>query len=660
MTRPSRVAIVAGTGEGDLDESVAFLDVDGDDAAAVDVAVVGQGGALDGAVGQDEGDGAFLIEATDGEDVDDALFLLEALDDVDDGGSGGGAAGLGDLEGALGVDAAGVGEEEEGVVRQGDVDALDEVFVLDEDALLALAAALLGGVDGEGGALDVAAVGEGDDAGFVGHEVLEVDVAGHGDDLGEAVAFLGVGGLDVLEVLGDEGEDLGGVFEDGLELGDLGAEVGLLGEELVALEAGELAEAHFEDGGDLGVGETEALAEAGLGLVVGLGVADDVDDLVEVVLGDEEAIDDVEALLGLGELETATAGVHLEAVVDVALEEVAQGHAARAAMIQGDHVRAEGGLQVAVFVELVEDDGTGLGVLLQLDDDADAVLQAGLIADVGDALDDAGLDELGHLGDHRGLVDHVGDGGDEDGLMLAVLDDLGLAAHGDGAAAGLVHRLDAGAAADEGAGGEVGALDELHELIDGGVGVGHKVDEAVAEFAQVVRRDVGGHAHGDALGAIEEQVGQLGGEDARLHRGVVVVRDEVDGVFVDVGEHLVGDFRQAGLGVTVGRRAVAVDGAEVAVAVHELFAHAEPLGQAHQGVIDGAVAVRVILTHHVTHHAGALAVGRVEEVLVFVHRVEHAPVHRLEPIARIRQGTRHDDAHRVVDVGALHLLLDVD
>ena len=380
----------------------------------------------------------------------------------------------------------------------------------------------------------------------------------------------------------------------------------------------------------------------------------------EVVLGDEEAVDDVEAFLGLGELEAAAAGVDLEAVVDVALEEVAQVHAARAPVVEGDHVGAEGGLEVGVLVELVEDDGAGLGVLLELDDDADAVLEAGFVADVGDALDDAGLDELGHLGDHGGLVDHVGDGGDEDGLALAFLDDLGLAADGDGAAAGLVHRLDAGAAADERAGGEVGALDELHELVDGGLGVGDEVDEAVAELAEVVGGDVGGHAHGDALGAVEEEVGELGGEDAGLLGGVVVVGEEVDGVLLDVGEHLVGDLGQAALGVARGGGAVAVDGAEVAVAVDELLAHAEPLGQAHEGVVDGGVAVGVVFAHHVADDAGAFAVGGVEEVLVLVHRVEHAAVDGLEAVARVGQGARHDDAHGIVDVGALHLLLDVD
>ena len=46
------------------------------------------------------------------------------------------------------------------------------------------------------------------------------------------------------------------------------------------------------------------------------------------------------------------------------------------------------------------------------------------------------------------------------------------------------------------------------------------------DLAQVVRRDVGGHAHRDADGAVDEQVGQLGGQHRRLHPGAVVVLDE--------------------------------------------------------------------------------------------------------------------------------------
>ena len=43
-----------------------------------------------------------------------------------------------------------------------------------------------------------------------------------------------------------------------------------------------------------------------------------------------------------------------------------------------------------------------------------------------------------------------------------------------------------------------------------------------------------------------------------------------------------------------------------------------------------------------------------------VHRVQHATVHRLQPVTNLGERASDDDAHRVVDVAALHLLLDVN
>ena len=46
------------------------------------------------------------------------------------------------------------------------------------------------------------------------------------------------------------------------------------------------------------------------------------------------------------------------------------------------------------------------------------------------------------------------------------------------------------------------------------------------------------------------------------------------------------------------------------------------------------------------------------EVAVLVHRVEDAPMHGLQAVAHIRQRARHDHAHRVIEVAALHLVGD--
>ena len=68
---------------------------------------------------------------------------------------------------------------------------------------------------------------------------------------------------------------------------------------------------------------------------------------------------------------------------------------------------------------------------------------------------------------------------------------------------------------------------------------------------------------------------------------------QVDGVLVDVGEQLHRQRVQAALGVALGGRAE-VGRAVVAVEVDQRVAQRERLGHAHEGVVDRAVAVRVV------------------------------------------------------------------
>src|SRR3546814_20036480 len=63
---------------------------------------------------------------------------------------------------------------------------------------------------------------------------------------------------------------------------------------------------------------------------------------------------------------------------------------------------------------------------------------------------------------------------------------------------------------------------------------------------------------------------------------------------------------QARLGVAHRGSVIAVDVAEIALAVDQREAQREILRQAHQGVIDGLVAVRVELADHVADQPGGL------------------------------------------------------
>ena len=188
----------------------------------------------------------------------------------------------------------------------------------------------------------------------------------------------------------------------------------------------------------------------------------------------------------------------------------------------------------------------------------------------------------------------------------------------------------------------------------------HVPVDAVAQLAEVVGRDVGCHAHGDAGGAVEEQVRKLRGEDGRLLEGLVVVRDHVDRVLLEVAEELLGDALHPDLGVAHRGRAVAVDGAEVAVAVDERDAQREVLRHADDGVVDRRVAVGMVLAYHLADYAGGLHVLGVPGVVKPVHGVQAAPVNGLQAVAHVRERAPDDDAHGVVDVVPRHLLFDLD
>ena len=110
------------------------------------------------------------------------------------------------------------------------------------------------------------------------------------------------------------------------------------------------------------------------------------------------------------------------------------------------------------------------------------------------------------------------------------------------------------------------------------------------------------------LRAVDQQVGDLGREDRRLLQPVVEVGLEVDGVLVDVLQHRDRDAGEPGLGVPVGRRRIAVDRAEVALAVDQRIAQREVLHHADQRVVHRAVAVRVVLAQHVAHDRRGLLV----------------------------------------------------
>ena len=136
-------------------------------------------------------------------------------------------------------------------------------------------------------------------------------------------------------------------------------------------------------------------------------------------------------------------------------------------------------------------------------------------------------------------------------------------------------------------------------------------DRGVDDLAEIMRRNIGRHADGDAAGAIDEQVRKARRQDGRLLLLAVVVRLEIDRAFVDVLEQRQRGLGEPRLGVAHRRRRIVVDRAEIALPVDERQPHREGLRHAHQRVVDRGVAMRVIFTHHVADDARRFHVGLV-------------------------------------------------
>ena len=68
----------------------------------------------------------------------------------------------------------------------------------------------------------------------------------------------------------------------------------------------------------------------------------------------------------------------------------------------------------------------------------------------------------------------------------------------------------------------------------------------------------------------------------------------------------------------------------------------------------------VIFTHHLTHAVCSLAVRVIGSITHFVHAEQNAAMNRFESVTDIGQCARHYDRHRIVDIGRLHFIFNID
>ena len=198
---------------------------------------------------------------------------------------------------------------------------------------------------------------------------------------------------------------------------------------------------------------------------------------------------------------------HLAPMRQEGLKHLLEIEQSRLAIDQRDHIHAESVLQRGLLVEVVEHHLRHFAAL-ELDHHPHARL-VGLVADIGDALDLFLVDQLGDPFLKNALVHLEGQLVDDDRRARAtvVIFEVSASADDDPASPGAVavaHPIDA---VDDAGGGEVGRRNQLDQLVHSRFGSAQQQQTALDHLAQIVRRNVGGHADRDARAAVDQQVG---------------------------------------------------------------------------------------------------------------------------------------------------------
>ncbi len=468
----------------------------------------------------------------------------------------------------------------------------------------------------------------------------------HDDGRATSVA-VGLGVLD--QFVADQIAQLLVAAQQGLQALLLLEQLGLFATDLHLFQPRQLAQAGFEDVVGLVLGELEAGHQCLPGMLFG---TDDVDHLVQVEKGDQQAVQQVQAAVDLVQAELQAATHRADAIDQPLLEDLPEvldlGLAVQADDVEVDPVAGfEIGGGEQVLHQFVGIDAVGA----RHDDDAGRVLVVRLVTQVGHHGQLLGLHLGGDLLQHLGTGDLVRQCGDDHVAVFTAVDGT----HAHRAAPGLVDFAQVGGWRDDlGFGGEVRTRHMLEEFGNPGDGIVQQAHAGSRHLTQVVRRDVGGHAHGDAGGAVEQQVGQACRQHRRFVQGAIEVGHPVHGALPQFIEQHLGIARQPRLGIAHGGKGLGiVRRTPVALAIHQWIAIGERLGHQHHGFVAGRVAMGVVLTEHVTHGTGGFLVLGVGIQAQFAHGIDDAALDRLETVTDVRQGAVHDDVHGVVQVRLL-------
>ena len=183
---------------------------------------------------------------------------------------------------------------------------------------------------------DVAEVRDGDNHIVVRIHILRVELGSHLHDL--RLALVAVFLFDLDELCIDHVVTHLFAGEQFVQMCDQFLDLLIFSLQFVDTQAGEGTQTHIYDRFGLQVIEIESLLEIQLSVCRSTACADDLNHLVDVINGDDQAFQDMCFLLGFLQLEARTAGYHLHTVLDEVTQQLLEVQQHRTTFHKGDVV----------------------------------------------------------------------------------------------------------------------------------------------------------------------------------------------------------------------------------------------------------------------------------------------------------------------------------
>ncbi len=472
-------------------------------------------------------------------------------------------------------------------------DFTDIISVLHLQSAYAAAAFLLCAQIRRINALNVILLGQGNGHGLVGNKVGHIHIAQGCRNF--RTAFVPEIILFVSEFRFDYPHDFLPAGQQIAEVGDGFLHILVIRFNLISFQTGQTAETHIKNGDCLFFRQTEFGNQRRLRHLIGPRFTDGADDFVNMIKGNEQTFQNMGFGFCLFQFIAASSRDNFFLMFQIVVKNLLQVENTWMPVDERQHDGTEIDLHLGMLVQVVQHD-LRIHIRTQLDNDAHAA-SIRFITECRDAVNDFLAGQVGNHFHQARLIHLVRQFRHNDTVLPAFhFFDIHSRADGDGTAARAVGIFNAFMPLDNGRRREIGPFDIFHQFINGDFRIINHRAKPVHHFRQVVGRHVRRHTYGDTVRTVDEQVRYTGRQHKRFCQRAVIVRHEVNRVFINITEHFQRDFRHTHFRITHRRRRIAVNRTEVAVTVYQRITDGEILRHADSRIINRRIAVGVVLT----------------------------------------------------------------